>query len=142
MPAGNGANLFMKDLICDEFQNTVSSLLIRHHSVLDVTSKLSEATARVIRSVTKAVTDCGCVSIQAQKIQLPDNIESINELKSYLDNHLRGQLCPQCEEVITGELGKLLFYTAALCNTLNINLYDVFIKEYKEAEALGVYNFR
>ena len=132
----------MKDLICDEFQNTVSNLLIRHHSVLDVTSKLSEATARVNRSVTKAVTDCGCVSIQAQKIQLPDNIGSINELKSYLDNHLRGQLCPQCEDVISSELGKLLFYTAALCNTLNINLYDVFIKEYKEAEALGVYNLR
>jgi len=132
----------MKDLICDEFQNTVSNLLIRHHSVLDVSSKLSEATARVNRSVIKAVTDCGCVSIQAQKIQLPDNIGSINELKSYLDNHLRGQLCPQCEDVISSELGKLLFYTAALCNTLNINLYDVFIKEYKEAEALGVYNLR
>lgn len=132
----------MKDLICDEFQNTVANLLIRHHSVLDVVSKLSEATCRVNRSVVKSVTDCGCVSIQAQKIQLPDNIESINELKSYLDNHLRGQLCPQCEDVITSELGKLLFYTAALCNTLNINLYDVFIKEYKEAEALGVYNMR
>jgi hypothetical protein len=132
----------LKDLICDEFQNTVANLLIRHHSVLDVVSKLSEATCRVNRSVVKSVTDCGCVSIQAQKIQLPDNIESINELKSYLDNHLRGQLCPQCEDVITSELGKLLFYTAALCNTLNINLYDVFIKEYKEAEALGVYNMR
>ncbi|HZK86406.1 MAG TPA: DUF1573 domain-containing protein [Syntrophomonas sp.] len=132
----------MKDLICDEFQNTVANLLIRHHSVLDVVSKLSEATCRVNRSVVKSVTDCGCVSIQAQKIQLPDNIESVNELKSYLDNHLRGQLCPQCEGVITSELGKLLFYTAALCNTLNINLYDVFIKEYKEAEALGVYNMR
>ena len=24
----------MKDLICDEFQNTVSELLIRHHSIL------------------------------------------------------------------------------------------------------------
>ena len=132
----------MKDLICDEFQNTVANLLIRHHSVLDVVSKLSEATCRVNRSVVKSVTDCGCVSIQAQKIQLPDNIESINELKSYLDNHLRGQLCPQCEDVITSELGKLLFYTAALCNTVNINLYDVFIKEHKEAEALGVYNMR
>lgn len=132
----------MKDLICDEFQNTVDNLLIRHHSVLDVISKLSEATCRVNRSVIKSVTDCGCVSIQAQKIQLPENIESINELKSYLDNHVRGQLCPQCEEVVSSELGKLLFYTAALCNTLNINLYDVFIKEHKEAAALGVYNLR
>lgn len=132
----------MKDLICDEFQNTVNNLLIRHHSVLDVTSKLNEATCRVNRSVIKAVTDCGCVTVDAQKIQLPDNVESISELKSYLDNHLRGQLCAQCKEVVISELGKLLFYTAALCNTLDINLYDVFIKEYKEAEALGVYNLR
>ncbi len=132
----------MKDLICDEFQNTVDNLLIRHHSILDVISKLSEATCRVNRSVVKSVTDCGCVSVQAQKIQLPDNIESISELKSYLDNHVRGKLCSHCEDVVSSELGKLLFYTAALCNTLDINLYDVFIKEHKKAAALGVYNMR
>lgn len=130
----------MKDLICDEFQNTVDNLLIRHHSILDVTSKLSEATARVNRSVVKAVTDCGCVKVEAQKLQIPEHIESISEMKACLDNHLRGELCPRCEEIISTELGKLLFYTAALCNTMDINLYDVFIKEYKKATALGIYN--
>jgi hypothetical protein len=97
----------MKDLICDEFQNTVDNLLIRHHSVLDVTSKLNEATCRVNRSVIKAVTDCGCVTVEAKKIQLPDNIESISELKSYLDNHLRGQLCQHA--------GKWLSVSSASC---------------------------
>lgn len=130
----------MKDLICDEFQNTVDNLLIRHHSILDVLSKLSEATCRVNRSVTKSVTDCGCVTIQAKKLQIPEHIESISEIKACLDNHLRGQLCPRCEDVISTELGKLLFYTAALCNILDINLYDVFIKEYKKATTLGIYN--
>lgn len=130
----------MKDLICDEFQNTVDNLLIRHHSILDVTSKLSEATSRVNRSVVKAITDCGCVKIEAKKLQIPDHVESITEMKACLDNHLRGQLCPRCEDVISTELGKLLFYTAALCNILDINLYDVFIKEYKKATALGIYN--
>ncbi len=130
----------MKDLICDEFQNTVADLLIRHHSILDVISKLSESTCRVNRSVVKSITDCGCVSIQAQKLEIPDNIDSISEFKACLDSHLRGQLCPRCEEVVSSELGKLLFYTAALCNTLDINLYDVFIKEHKKATALGVYN--
>lgn len=130
----------MKDLICDEFQNTVDNLLIRHHSILDVISKLSEATCRVNRSVTKSITDCGCVSVEAQKLQIPDNIESISEFKACLDNHLRGQLCSRCEDVVSTELGKLLFYTAALCNILDINLYDVFIKEYKKATTLGIYN--
>jgi len=45
----------MKDLICDEFQNTVGDLLIRHHSLIDVLSKLAESNSRVNRSVIKDV---------------------------------------------------------------------------------------
>jgi NTP pyrophosphatase (non-canonical NTP hydrolase) len=130
----------MKDLICDEFQNTVGDLLIRHHSIVDVLSKLSESACRVNRAVIKSVTDCGCVSIQAEKIEIPDHLESVAELKACLDSHLRGDLCSHCDEVVMGELGKLLFYTAALCNVLNINLYDVFIKEHKKSQALGFFN--
>ncbi|MGE5380975.1 MAG: hypothetical protein ACM3NT_07900 [Methylocystaceae bacterium] len=130
----------MKDLICDEFQNVVGELLIRHHSILDVMSKLSESTSRVNRAVTKSVTECGCISVDARKLQLPDNLQTIDEIRAYLDSHLRGQMCPNCEEVVTGELGKMMFYTAALCNLLNVNLYDVFIKEYKQATSLGFFN--
>lgn len=130
----------MKDLICDEFQNTVGDLLIRHHSVVDVLTKLSESSCRVNRAVIKSVTDCGCVSIEAQKIDIPDHLETVAELKACLDNHLRGDLCPHCEEVVMSELGKLLFYIAALCNVLDINLYDVFIKEHKKSQALGFFN--
>jgi hypothetical protein len=130
----------MKDLICDEFQNTVGDLLIRHHSVVDVLTKLSESTCRVNRAVIKSVTECGCVSIHASKIELPDHLETVAELKACLDSHLRGELCNHCDEVIIGELGKLLFYTAALCNLLDINLYDVFIKENKKSQALGYFN--
>jgi hypothetical protein len=132
----------MKDLICDEFQYAVGDLLIRHHSILDVLSKLSEATCRVNRAVIKSVTECGCESIAAEKLQLPEHVESLDELRDCLDSHLRGKLCPNCEEVVYSELGKLLFYAAALCNSLDINLYDVFIKEYKKSTAMGVYNLR
>jgi hypothetical protein len=130
----------MKDLICDEFQNVVDDLLIRHCSILDILSKLSEASCRVNRAVNKSVTNCGCISIQAQKLQIPENISSLEELRNCLDNHLQGELCSNCEEVVIGELGKLLFYSAALCNVLDISLYDVFIEEYKKAAALGVFN--
>lgn len=130
----------MKDLICDEFQNVVGDLLIRHHSILDILSKLSESSCRVNRAVTKTVTGCGCMKIQAEKIQIPDHIDSFDELKEFLDSHLRGDLCSNCSEIVTGELGKLLFYAAALCNALDINLYDVFIQEYKKASTLGVFN--
>ncbi|NLB53986.1 MAG: DUF1573 domain-containing protein [Syntrophomonadaceae bacterium] len=130
----------MKDLICDEFQNVVGDLLIRHRSILDVLSKLSESTCRVNRAVTKSVTECGCISIQAEKMQIPANIDSFDQLRECMDNHMHGVICEHCEEVITSELGKMLFYSAALCNTLDINLYDVFLKEYKKASALGVFN--
>lgn len=130
----------MKDLICDEFQNVVGDLLIRHSSILDILSKLSESSCRINRAVTKSVTDCGCISIKAKKLDIPENIESFEELRTYLDDHLRGNLCPNCAEVVVAELGKLLFYSAALCNCLDINLYDVFIKEYKKTAALGIFN--
>lgn len=130
----------LRDLICDEFQNVVGELLIRHHSILDVLSKLSESSARVNRAVIKAVTECGCLSVEAKKVKLPEDIQSIEELRSFLDSHLRGQMCSNCEEVVEAELGKLMFYTAALCNLLGINLYDVFIKEYKQATSLGIFN--
>lgn len=130
----------MKDLICDEFQNVVGELLIRHHSILDVLSKMAESTARVNRAVSKSVTDCGCLSIEAKKISIPEELESLGDLKKYLDNHVRGTLCSNCEEIIMEELGKSLFYTAALCNLLGLSLYDVFIHEYKKASALGIFN--
>ena len=71
----------MKDLICDEFQN-VRDLLIRHRSILDILSKLSESACRVNRAVVKSITDCGCVSINAEKVQIPEHIDSFEELKN------------------------------------------------------------
>ncbi len=130
----------MKDLICDEFQNIVSELLIRHHSILDVLSKLSESSARVKRACCKAVTNCGCLTVEASKIKFPDDMQTIDELKQCLDDHLRGNLCPECEAIIVAEIGSCLFYTAALCNLLGLNLYDVFIEEYKKASTLGIFN--
>ncbi|MGE5397449.1 MAG: hypothetical protein ACM3MK_07950 [Chitinophagales bacterium] len=130
----------MKDLICDEFQNMVDEILIRHHSILDVLSKLSESTARVNRAAIKTVTDCGCLSIEAKKIPIPEDLDSMGQMKEFLDTHLRGSLCRNCEEILVGELGKNLFYTAALCNLLGLSLYDVFIEEYKKASTLGIFN--
>jgi hypothetical protein len=130
----------MKDIICDEFQNTVSELLIRHHSILDVLSKFQESTARVDRAVIKAVTNCGCIQIDAKKKTIPPEA-SLSDLKSYLESHLEGALCVSCQEVIDMEIGKLLFYVAALCNLLDLNLYDVFVKEQKKISTLRIFNF-
>ena len=55
----------MKDIIFDSFQNDVSESLLRHKSILDVLTKYTESSSRVNRAVAKAVTNCGCIEINA-----------------------------------------------------------------------------
>lgn len=130
----------MKDLLCDQFQETVDETLIRHRSVLDIMSKLQEANARVNRALTKAVTSCGCVQVQAKRPNIPENI-SLQQLREHMQTHLVGDLCEHCREVMEAELGTHLFYLAATCNATGLNLYDIMLKEQKRLSALGVYNF-
>lgn len=130
----------MKDLLCDQFQETVAEYLIRHRSVLDIMAKLQEANARTNRAITKAVTSCGCVKIEAERQQVPVDI-SLQEMKEHMQSHLNGQLCEHCGEILESEIGNTLFYLTAMCNLFDLNLYDILIKEHKKLAALGVFNF-
>jgi NTP pyrophosphatase (non-canonical NTP hydrolase) len=129
----------MKDMLLDEFQDSVSELLTRHKSILDIMTKFQETNARVNRAIAKSVTDCGCLQIEARKQKTP-SCTSLKDLSSYLDPHIRGQICEYCKEVIEKELGSNLFYMAAICNALDISLYDTMMEEYKRLKTLGVYN--
>lgn len=130
----------MKDLLCDQFQETVGEYLIRHRSILDVMAKMQEANARTNRAITKAVTTCGCIKISAGKQQVPADI-SLQQMKEYMNNHMEGQLCEHCREIMEAEIGNSLFYLAAISNVFDLNLYDIMLKEHKKLAALGVFNF-
>lgn len=130
----------MKDLVCQQFQDTVSEFLIRHQSILDILSKSQESNARVNRAVVKAVTDCGCVKIKAEKKEMPPDA-SLADLKNLLDSHLDGELCPSCHDIVERELGKSLFYLTALCHCLNLSLYDVLKREHEKISTLRIFNF-
>ncbi|MEW8978298.1 MAG: DUF1573 domain-containing protein [Symbiobacterium sp.] len=130
----------MKDLLCDQFQDTVNEYLIRHRSVLDIMAKLQESQARVNRAITKAVTSCGCVQVHATRQQYPADA-TLEQLRDHVQSHVSGKLCDHCREVVEAELGNSLFYLAALCNTFDLNLYDIILQEQKKLSALGVYNF-
>ena len=134
----------MKDCIFDNFQNSVDESLLRHRSVLDIITKLQESEARVNRAVVKSITNCGCIKVEAKKQYAPDNIDDLNldTLSASLDTHLEGQLCENCRDVLERELGNNLFYTTSLCNLLDLNLYDVLLKEYDKINTLGKYNMR
>ena len=129
----------IKDLIYSDFQNTVSDMLLYNRSILDLLSKTQEASARLQRAITKSVTLCGCVKIEARKKSIPPEA-SLADLKDLLESHLHGEMCNYCRENVEREIGQLLFYIAALSNILKIDLYDVVIKESEHIKLLGRFN--
>ena len=133
----------MKDVIFDDFQNAVDECLLRHRSLLDIITKLQESEGRINRAVAKSVTNCGCIQIDAKKQKMPnvDDID-INLFKEHLNTHLNGELCENCRDVIEREIGNNLFYLTSLCNLLDLNLYDILLKELNKINTLGKYTFR
>jgi hypothetical protein len=131
----------MKDLLYNDFQDSVDELLMRHRSILDVLTKFQESQTRVNRAIVKAVTSCGCIEVNSKK-QVYSNDISLQELKDFMDTHLKGNICSNCRDVIEKELGNNLFYMAALCNLVDISMYDVMLKEYEKIKTLGVFSMK
>ncbi|NLT97425.1 MAG: DUF1573 domain-containing protein [Christensenellaceae bacterium] len=131
----------MNDIFLEDFQGVVGEMLIRNRSILDVLSKIQVSGGRVNRAVVKSVTHCGCISIDGKKQAFP-NGASINDLSGLVSTQVKGELCPDCRQTIEKEIGGALFYLAALCNTLDISLYDVILKEKETLATLGNYSLR
>ena len=125
--------------LTDQFQSTVKSLLIRHQSILDILSKGQESSARVNRAVVKSVTSCGCHAVNARKKPVPPDA-SLADLKELLNSQLEGFICDNCRDIIEVELGKQLFYIAALSNALDISLTDVLYQEREKLQTLTIFN--
>jgi hypothetical protein len=123
------------------FQAQVDEYLVRHRSVLDVLTKMQESTARVNRAIAKAVTTCGCISITATKQQVPADV-GFSDIRQYLQTHLDGKLCERCVEAVESEIGSELFYIAALCNILDLDLEAIRKKEHSRIKTLGIYNLK
>lgn len=135
----------MKDVIFDDYQNIVSESLMRHKSIIDILSKLQESGSRINRAIAKSVTSCGCLEINAKKQTLPPEIHedmTLDDLCNCMSTHLKGELCDNCREVLEKEIGNNLFYIASLCDTLNLNMYDILLKEYNKLKTLGKYSMR
>lgn len=129
----------MSDIIYDQFQNTVQEVLIRHNSLLDIITKLDESNARINRAAVKTITSCGCLKLHAEKQDLPEDADYL-DIKNYAGTELSGEICPVCRDKIDKEIGSHLFYLAALCNHLNISLYDAFLNEYNRIKTLGPFS--
>jgi len=123
----------------DDFQKTVDELLIRHRSILDTLSKLQEANGKINRAVAKSVTCCGCLRISARRQEIPPDTGFLS-WKNHTETHLDGELCERCREVLESEMGESLFYLAALCSLLHLDLGDIIEKENKRLTTLGLFN--
>lgn len=132
-PAAGGENLPA------EFQAAVAQYLIRHRSILDILAKLQETSARVQRAVSRAVTECGCLEIHAQRQQIPPGI-SYWEMRRHVSTHVDGELCEHCRDVLETELGHNLFYLTALCEALHLQSDAILRQEMKRVTTLGVFN--
>lgn len=130
----------MKDLIFDDFQDSVDKSLLRNKSILDIITKLQESEGKINRAVIKAVTNCGCIQIDAKKQKYSD--PDMEEIRKALNTHLKGKLCDNCRDIIEQEIGRNIFYLASLCNVLDVSLFDVLLKEYNKIDTLGKYNLR
>lgn len=129
----------MKDIILDDFQESVAESLIRHRSIIDIMTKFNESNARVSRALAKSVTACGCVSVSAHKQKLPDDA-SLDNISGLLSYQIEGELCDNCKEVLEDEIGTNVYYLAALCDSLGINLFDAIIKRYDKLQTLGKFS--
>ncbi len=131
----------LKNSMVDEFQYTVQELLVRNKSIIDQLTKFQDSNARVNRTIVKAVTQCGCIKINAQKQPFSEDGE-FDEIQTTFQTHMEGNLCDNCRDLVEKEIGSNLFYLASLCNTLDLNLYDIIIKEHDRVKVLGKYTLR
>lgn len=128
----------MSTLTIRQFQEQVSELLLRHRSLLDVLSKSQQSNASVNRAVVKAITECGCITLNATKQQYSDDL-SLEEAKKLLQTHINGRLCEHCTEAVMDEIGTNLFYLSSLCNLLDLDLESIVDKEFKKCSTLGLF---
>lgn len=123
----------------NDFQKQVSELLLRHRSLLDVLSKYDQSNASVHRSTIKAVTECGCIEIHGTKQNYHPEM-TLEDAKRELNTQVQGKLCENCLEAISSELGRNVFYLAALCNLLDVDMQEIVDKESKKCSTLGLFN--
>lgn len=126
---------------CHNFQENVQENLVRHYSILDIVSKFQETNARVNRALFRAVTDCGCIEIDASRQVLPDDC-SFEDVRNHIQSHVEGQLCDNCREVIEAEIGQNLFYLTGMCNALGLDLDELIRKESQRVNTLGMFHLR
>ncbi|MFY9285464.1 MAG: DUF1573 domain-containing protein [Tissierellaceae bacterium] len=126
--------------LCTDFQDQASQALIRHKSILDIMAKVDQYSSRINRAVVKSATSCGCIEIHATKQNFDG--QTYEDLADKVSSHVHGEICDNCRDVIEEEIGSFMFFIASLCNTLDLDLKDIIMKEYERNKTLGIYSLK
>lgn len=124
----------LNDILMEGFQQTVEQYVKRNKNLLDSLSKFQTAGARFCRASIKSATQCGCIKIEGSTQDSDD--------ASSPKTKVTGELCETCKDTIQKELGDVLFYLVAVCNALDINVYDVILNEQKMLDTLGPFSLK
>lgn len=120
-------------------QQKANEYLIVNPAALQIMLQMQLNAARLHQSLLKAANTCGCIKLGTAKMPaLPDDADW-QTLKSQPTGDDFSSLCPECREELADRLGSLLFYAAALCNTLGIQLGDVCEHEIEKLDLLGYF---
>ncbi len=129
----------MSEAKSDDFQEKISTLIIRNQNVLDILTKCQNSCGKICRSTVKTATGCGCLKITGIK-----TVDIFSDKSDTSDKRtgIEGHMCVDCKSIIENEIGEMLFYIAGLCNALGLSMKDIMKKEIKNVEVLGKYSLR
>lgn len=120
----------IQDIITDELQYYINEYQSLNVNTLEQMTKLTDYTSKLNYSIIKSCTRCRCIQIDTSN-HLADNTHGCI-----------GKLCPECIEKIEKNMGGCIYYLASLCNTFDLNLYDILIKELNKLTLLGKYHIK
>lgn len=129
----------MDNTFLSDFQSNINEALTRHKSLIDIMTKLTESSSRINRAVAKSITECGCITLSAQKQSIPLE-SSFEDISKILTHQVDGHICEHCTEVLQDEIGNHMFYITSVCNALNIDLENTLKKELDKINTLGKYS--
>ena len=132
----------IQDIATDTLQFSIEEYQCLNKSILEQMAKLNEYANNLNKSIIKSCIQCGCLKIQTEKSCYESTYDKdITTNSTFInDNNCIGTPCKDCAEQFEKNIGGCLYYLASLCNTLDLNLYDIILKELDKINILRKYN--
>ncbi|MBQ2888341.1 MAG: hypothetical protein IJE29_05415 [Firmicutes bacterium] len=121
-----------------DLQQKADEYLVVNPAALQILLQMQINCLRLQQSLLAAANTCGCAKLGTDKLPLPENADW-KQLKALPTGDDLTKLCPNCRLELQERLGALLFYAAALANTLNFDLTEICDREIDKLDLLGYF---